>query len=191
MPRRNTLAALTSLALAASAAALVAVAPLAPSRAESPPAGLASSPSLSSSAAVSASASAPRLADDPPPRERSPAPKADEWASGKPTRFERPLPAPCSAVRVREWVRVTCHQNGIFAGTLAGPPEGFWAGLKPPEERNPLFTFQFPVRPGERRLVQIKSGEIHPLYQVLNVSHVWFLSIQWNDGEPPLLVPQL
>ncbi len=80
--------------------------------------GSAPRPAVSGSAALAL----PRFQDDLPPEGKTPVPTNAEWESGLPIRFDRPLPATCSARKVREWVRVHCNHMGARIAFLAGDP---------------------------------------------------------------------
>jgi hypothetical protein len=181
---------LAPLALLIPAALLV---PLAVSHAQGPPS--ASSPLASAAPSASASTAGsettlPRFADDLPPPDRSPRPKPVEWKKGTPFRLDHPLPHECHAVRVREWVRVSCEGLGAAVGIVAGPSEGFNADLTP---ENPVKTyhFEFPMRRGERRLLQVTGTTVSSYDDSLRwAAQPWFLSSQWNEDEAPTLTAQ-
>ena len=171
------------------------------SRAEAPPGPSSSSAAGASRAAPpSAAASArglPRFADDLPPPERSPAPSVAEWKVASAFRFDhdRDLPQECRAARVREWVRVMCSGMGASAGLVAGPAEGFEARVPLPRasKDNPGYLVQFPVRRGERRLIELRGANWDENYMgevALLPGPRAYLSLQWNEGEDPILVAQ-
>jgi hypothetical protein len=182
---------LGALAVLVSAALLV---PLAVSHAQgAPPASAAPAASL---AAPSASASTvggettlPRFADELPPPEKSPRPKPVEWKKATPFRLDHPLRRECTAVRLREWVRVSCEGIGAAVGLVAGPSEGLAVDMEP---ENPIKThrFEFPVRRGERRLLQVTGTSVAGYDDSLWADRPWFLSSQWIEGEAPTLTAQ-
>ena len=100
-------------------------------------------------ASLSASASAQTAS------ERSPVPTAQEWQTATPMQLRRvsPAAAGCKATRVREWLRVRCPQRTFALSLLGGSNEGlaFWIG---PEEQGAPGEVQFPLRRGDRRVLQ-------------------------------------
>ena len=87
--------------------------------------------------------------------ERSPVPTAKEWQTATPMQLSRvsPAAAGCKATRVREWLRVRCAQRTFALSLLGGSNEGlaFWIG---PEEQGAPGEVQFPLRRGDRRVLQ-------------------------------------
>ena len=153
------------------------------------------SPAASSAATVAGArgkpSALPRLADDPPPDEKSEPPKAAEWKTASPLRFDRSPVAACTAARIREWVRVTCEGPGSMASLIAGNGEGWSAlvSIPPPAQAwgSTTHWMQFPVRRGERRLMEIHSLVPGNYGESLYVGPGMILSVQWNEGEPPRL----
>lgn len=158
----------------------------------------ADAPAASSSGATSASASsarplAPRFADDLPPAEATPAPSADEWKAALRIRLDRPLGDGCSASRVREWVRISCVGVGASVGLVAGVADGFTArvGIPGPGASDASVSYwaQFPVRRGDRRLIEVRHAGRGNYDETLYAGNAFYVSVQWNDGEAPMLVP--
>jgi hypothetical protein len=133
-----------------------------PAPAQVPPAGAVSA---AASATVSA-ASAPvgeavPLDVDPPGPEKTKPPSAAEWAKAGKVRLTRtgPAAAPCTAYRVREWLRVRCLGTQPHAMVLLGGSESevsFW--IDHDDRRG--GEVQFPLRRGDRRVVQVWNGEV-------------------------------
>ncbi|MDI3284044.1 hypothetical protein [Polyangium sp. 15x6] len=115
--------------------------------------------------AASASAAAPGeavpLDVDPPGNEKTKSPTFDEWAKATKVRLTRtgPAAAPCTAYRVREWLKVRClgtkpHAMVVLGGDAA--EVSFWIDR---DERQG-GEVQFPMRRGDRRVVQIWTGGV-------------------------------
>jgi len=110
--------------------------------------------------AASASAEAMGLDADPPGAEKSKSPSFDEWTKATKVRLTRtgPAAAPCTAYRVREWLKVRCmgtkpHAMVVLGGDAA--EVSFWIDR---DERKG-GEVQFPVRRGDRRVIQVWTGE--------------------------------
>lgn len=88
--------------------------------------------------------------------EKSKPPTAAEWAAGRQVKLTRisPRAATCTALRVREWLRVRCPMPTFALSLLSGSIEGlsFWIGT---EADNAFGEVQLPLRPGDRRVVQL------------------------------------
>ncbi len=114
-------------------------------------------PSAVPSAGAPAEPPPPPLAADPPGTEKTPLPTAAEWASAARVSLTRvgPAAAACDAYRVREWLRIKCPKLKTFAGSLlAGNVEGIAFWIDPPSEDH-KGSVQFPVRRGDRRIIQL------------------------------------
>jgi hypothetical protein len=114
-------------------------------------------------AAVSAAApgDAVPLDVDPPGVEKTKTPSFAEWAKAQKVRLTRtgPAAAPCTAFRVREWLKVRCigtrpHAMVVLGGDAA--EVSFW--IDNDERRG--GEVQFPLRRGDRRVVQIWTGGV-------------------------------
>jgi hypothetical protein len=166
------------------------IVPLAVSRAEAP----APNASVSASASASAAPRKPRFADDLPSPDKTPVPTAAEWKAATAIRLDRSLPASCSASRVREWVRVTCSGVGASAGLVAGVAEGYSAMVGVPSPGAPdestSYWAQFPVRRGERRLMYLRHAGRGNYDETLYATDAVYVSVQWNEGEAPMLLAQ-
>lgn len=98
---------------------------------------------------------------DPPGPEKSKSPSFDEWSKAPKVRLTRlgPAAAPCTAYRVREWLKVRClgtkpHAMVVIGGDAA--EVSFW--IDKDERRG--GEVQFPMRRGDRRVVQIWAGGV-------------------------------
>jgi hypothetical protein len=124
-----------------------------------------------------------RLDADPPGTEKSPSPKAAEWASASKVKLTRVGPAAsgCIAYKVREWLRVRCPIKTFAVSLLGGSGEGvaFWIG---PEAEQQPGEVQFPMRRGDRRVVEFwtygkdAAGSFMP-------EPAFLVQEQWVDGE--------
>ena len=120
---------------------------------------------------------------DPPGPEKSPAPKAAEWAAAGRVRLTRvgPQAAGCNAIRVREWLRIRCPMKTFAVSLLGGSNEGlaFWIG---PESEQQPGEVQFPLRRGDRRVVEFwtygkdAAGAFMPQPALV-------VQEQWVDGD--------
>jgi hypothetical protein len=147
--------------------------------AQSPPGAATATPAV----AVVANAGAPPLEADPPAGEKSAVPKAAEWAKASPVRLARVGPAAsgCIALRVREWLRIRCPIRTFAISLLGGSNEGvaFWIG---PEAEQQPGEVQFPLRRGDRRVVELwtygkdAEGGFMPQPALVVQEH-------WVDGE--------
>lgn len=191
-----------SLAILGAWSALTAVQRPKLSLADPLPAIASASPSVSASASAATSASAapgairpkfPLFRDDLPPTERSEVPKAPEWKTALRIDFDRRLPIAqnCQLLRIREWVRLSCSGPGSMASHISGPSEGWSARTDPPEPGVPwdktAHFLQFPVRRGERRLMELRAMETGNYGDGLYMTDGRVVSVQWNDGEAPML----
>lgn len=93
--------------------------------------------------------------------EKSKPPTAAEWTAGKHVKLTRVSPpaASCTAIRVREWLRVRCPMPTFALSLLSGSIEGlsFWIGT---EADNQFGEVQLPLRPGDRRVVQLWTSRV-------------------------------
>lgn len=162
------------------------------------PASASASTSVSASPATSAASSAapklPLFRDDLPPPEKSEVPKAADWKTATRIEFDRrpAMGSECQVLRVREWVRLSCTGPGAMASHIAGPSEGWSARTDPPDTNLPWnkasHYVQFPVRRGERRLMELRQMETGNYGDGLFMTGGSIISVQWNEGEPPKLV---
>ncbi|MDI1451382.1 hypothetical protein [Polyangium sp. 6x1] len=126
-------------------------------------------PLLALVAAATASSPAPAQAPgdsaaldvNPPSAEKTKAPTFEEWSKAPKVRLSRtgPAAAPCTAYRVREWLKVRClgtkpHAMVVLGGDAA--EVSFWIDR---DERQG-GEVQFPMRRGDRRVVQIWAGGV-------------------------------
>lgn len=148
----------------------------------------------SGSAARPAPTSAPERASfeaDPPGPEKSAVPTAKEWVDASPVKLTRTSPAAsgCSARRVREWLRVRCPAKTFALSLLGGSNEGlaFWIG---PETEGQFGEVQFPLRRGDRRVIQFWGTKTDPA-GVGELAPALVLQEQWVEGEAAPMVSVL
>jgi hypothetical protein len=148
----------------------------------------------SSSAAPPAQSNAPEPASfeaDPPGPEKSAVPTAKEWVDAASVGLTRRSPAAsgCSARRVREWLRVRCPVKTFAISLLGGSNEGlaFWIG---PEAEGQFGEVQFPLRRGDRRVIQLWGTKTGPA-GVGEVVPSLVLQEQWVEGEAAPMVSVL
>ena len=96
------------------------------------------------------------LESDVPGEEVSKAPTAEEWLAAAPVKLTRQSPraSSCTAIRVREWLRVRCATPTFAISLLGGNIDGlsFWIGG---EAEGRFGEVQLPLRRGDRRVVQL------------------------------------
>jgi hypothetical protein len=133
-------------------ALVAAVSAASPATAQAPPGGAV--PAAAASEAVA-------LDVDPPGIEKTKSPSFQEWAKAQTVRLTRtgPAAAPCTAYRVREWLKIRCigtkpHAMVVLGGDAA--EVSFW--IDHDERRG--GEVQFPLRRGDRRVVQIWTGGV-------------------------------
>lgn len=128
---------------------------------------------------------------DPPGAEKSPPPTAKEWVDASSVKLTRTSPGAsgCSARRVREWLRVRCPVNTFAISLLGGSNEGlaFWIG---PESEGRFGEVQFPLRRGDRRVVQFWGTKTDPA-GVGELAPTLVLQEQWIEGEAAPMVSVL
>jgi len=121
-----------------------------PAPAEAPP---------SSSAAAAPPADGVTLESDPPGPDKSKTPSFDEWAKASKVRLTRagPAAAPCTAYRVREWLKIRCMGIKPHAMVVLGGDAGevsFWIDKDDRQGGEVIL----PLRKGDRRVIQIWTG---------------------------------
>lgn len=170
-------------------------------------ASLSASAPASASAAPSGSAGVPPAQLTPPapltrshiegfPDSRSDTPKPADWASAEPLLVTR-APAACKAVRLREWVRVTCHAAPdveVFgARVVGGAEEGVSIEDAPPvkigRQVSDGLHVVFPLRRGDRRIVTIQTVTWAWRAYSPDENLLYAISALWLEGAPgPTLV---
>jgi hypothetical protein len=119
----------------------------------------------------------PRFAAEPWPESPSPEPSKASFRDAPTVRLSR-SGGGCSAKRVREWLRIACDGNYLlFVG-------GTRAGLSlsaNPQVEGVTSTMTFPVRRGDRRVVELGSG-----WKWMTPFAI--LSEQWLEGDPQPVV---
>jgi hypothetical protein len=123
------------------------------------------------------------LASIAPPPEKSAVPTSSEWQSAASFQASRVSPdtTKCAMTYVREWVRVRCPIKTFAISLLGGSNEGlsFWIG---PEDKDQPGEVQFPLRRGDRRIVQLwgygtdASGGVKAMPRIVIQEH-------WVEGE--------
>lgn len=182
--------------------------PAASALAASSAAGSAASASGSASASASGSGSAraalpPRISENPPGEEKSKTPTVAEWKKSERVTLDGQLATDCEVRRVREWVRITCQDPAASVSLIGGPYEGFAAALSP-WKHEPImgdndmqigvslkggYSFQFPVRRGERRVYEVMIAEFAG-YQGVLPSLDYYAIVAWPEGEEPTILIQ-
>jgi hypothetical protein len=156
-------------------------------------------PTASASGSAGQPAAPPKPLDaEPFPKERTPAPKADEWRDAEPVALTRNTTT-CRAYRVREWIKVRCSGFTVAAvAMIAGPSEGASVfidgapGATKEERENNWFkrnglTVQFPAIQGQGHVFQIfQFGESYDGPGTPEVKHI--LTEHWASGEPAPVV---
>jgi hypothetical protein len=113
---------------------------------------------------------------EPWPEAPSPEPSRAEWRDAPKVRLSRPGGG-CKAKRVREWLRVECSGNYLLF--VGGTRAGLSLSANPELEVTP--TMIFPVRRGDRRVVELGGG-----WKWMTPFAI--LSEQWLDGDPQPVV---
>jgi hypothetical protein len=122
-----------------------------------------------------------------PPSAESPRPHRREWKSAPLIALAR-APDTCEARAIREWVRVSCH-GPLEAMLVGGSHEG--VDLYQGNEWDPPIHVVFPVRRGDRRVIQLYDVERTSRYQPLTVSSGGtIVSESWtpDEGTPTIVV---
>jgi hypothetical protein len=148
-------------------------------------------PSGARSSTVASSAPPASLETDPPSPEKSAVPSAKEWVDAGSVQLTRMSPAAsgCTAKRTREWLRVRCPVKTFALSLLGGSNEGlaFWIG---PEAEGQFGEVQFPLRRGDRRVLQFWGTKTDPA-GVGEVVPSLVLQAQWVEGEAAPMVTVL
>lgn len=123
------------------------------------------------------------------PNDPSKPPTAAEWAVAQPVRINRGNPGPCSASRVREWLRLRCP-GWIGGGLVAGDPKGVSitaSGQVGEEDNHSLTTLVLPLSRDQARIVSfMQLGEE---YNSDSYAEGGMLSVVWRRGHAdPMLV---
>jgi hypothetical protein len=127
----------------------------------------------------------PLYSEEPFPEKRTPMPKAAEWEAAPLRSLDRGSCA-CTVRRVREWIRLTGPWDGGLV-LLGGGVDGL--SLRKGE-------IIFPVRPGDRREIELLVNDHHLFVRGVDDTHVpsfaGVLSEQWIAGdERPAIVANL
>ncbi len=130
--------------------------------------------------------------------EKSKRPTEEQWKSAAPLELPRPHEL-CTAARIEEWVRVTCRSPAPWddyfgARTVGGAYDEVTITDRPnePGEKGVLgVRITFPVRRGDRRLIQLSLEGIAPFrsYRVEEEMGA-MISALWlpEDAEPTITV---
>ncbi|WP_437489757.1 hypothetical protein WME75_11325 [Sorangium sp. So ce1014] len=134
------------------------------------------------------------LEEAPPAPERTPRPAAAEWDAAEPVRLARDRSgAACKARMRREWLRIDCTAPSLAAVRTLGASAGeAWFSLdqKNGEELASGVSVAFPVRRGDRRVIEILAGTSAYRGQI-GISTSFVISEQWLDGDAGPLVSVL
>jgi hypothetical protein len=142
----------------------------------------------------------PSFADEPFPEKSTSFPKPEEWATAAPVAIDRARPvslfaahagdaSPCTARRIREWVRVHCvTMNG--GAVLLGGKSG---GLSIRFDKAGGTEVIIPVRRGDRRAIEVLDSETLT-FKALSAERAKYgftISEQWPPGdERPTIVAE-
>lgn len=124
-------------------------------------------------AGADAAAAAPKLDDikyfalEPPKEEKTPPPKAKEWAEAPETKLVRGS-SNCRVFRVREWIKINCTTVfGARADVVAGNGNDVYFSLREGIDCSEgtdgeslcstVTDMVFPLRRGDRRAIQISA----------------------------------
>ncbi|WP_437970089.1 hypothetical protein WMF04_12660 [Sorangium sp. So ce260] len=134
------------------------------------------------------------LEEAPPGPERTPRPAAAEWDAAEPVQLARDRSgAPCKARMRREWLRIDCTAHSLAVVRTLGASAGeewFWLDQKQGEELASGVSVVFPVRVGDRRVIEILTG-MWAYRGQLGISTSFVISEQWIDGDAGPLVSVL
>ncbi|XXX80234.1 hypothetical protein WMF30_15820 [Sorangium sp. So ce134] len=134
------------------------------------------------------------LEEAPPAPERTPRPAAAEWDGAEPVRLARDRSgAACKARMRREWLRIDCKAHSLAVVRTLGASAGeewFWLDQKSGEEFASGASVVFPVRRGDRRVIEILAG-LWAYRGELGISTSFVISEQWLDGDAGPLVSVL
>lgn len=162
--------------------------------------------SASASASASAATNAPvgppkrepipeKLEKQTVPTEKSPVPTFKEWQEAPPVEVERRSydATSCTVFRVREWLKVKCDMAMGAIHQHSGNPEGVAFWIRPKDD---LYTGMesknggemiFPMRPGDRRLLQFFDVRHDPCIGVGYGPSV-MVDETWIEGDPAPIV---
>ncbi|WP_437730603.1 hypothetical protein [Sorangium sp. So ce1335] len=134
-------------------------------------------------------AAAPRgrvLEAAPPAPEKTPRPAAAEWDAAEPVELARDgSGAACKARMRREWLRIDCAAPSLAVVRTLGASAGeAWFRLdhRPNEELASGVSVVFPVRLGDRRVIEILSGSFEYRGE-MGMTTRFVISEQWLDGD--------
>lgn len=151
--------------------------------------------------AVDAGPPLPSFADEPFPEKSTPFPKPAEWASATPVAIDRARPvtlfathaaskSPCSARRIREWVRVHCATMNGGALLLGGNRDGLSIRF---DKAGGGTEVIIPVRRGDRRVIEMLDTETlsFKAFTSERAKFGFVISEQWPAGdERPAIVAE-
>jgi hypothetical protein len=143
----------------------------------------------------------PSFADEPFPEKSTSFPKADEWASATPVVIDRARPAslfaahaadksPCTARRIREWVRIHCTTMTGGALLLGGNRDGLSIRFDKAAGGTEVII---PVRKGDRREIEMLDSETlsFKMFTAERAKFGFVISEQWPAGdERPTIVAE-
>ncbi|WP_437504929.1 hypothetical protein [Sorangium sp. So ce1099] len=138
------------------------------------------------------------LENAPPVPEGGPRPQAAEWDAAEPVRLARDKGGDaCKARILREWLRIDCTAPSLAVVRTLGASAGeewLWLDHKN-SEQDPLglatgVSVVFPVRPGDRRVIEILSG-IGGYRGEIGLATAFVISEQWLNGDTGPIVSLL
>lgn len=123
------------------------------------------------------------------PSEPSKPPTAADWASARPIRINRGSPGPCTASRIREWLRLRCP-GWIGGGLVAGDPRGVSItafGQIDEMDNHALTILVLPLSRDQARIVSFM--QLGQEYNSDSYAEGGTLSVVWRRGHPdPMLI---
>ncbi|WP_438014261.1 hypothetical protein WMF18_25490 [Sorangium sp. So ce315] len=142
-------------------------------------------------------AAAPRvrvLEEAPPAPERTPRPAAAEWDAAEPVELARDRSgAACKARMRREWLRIDCKGPSLAVVRTLGASAGeewFRLDQQPNDELASSVSVVFPVRLGDRRVMEIISVSFEYRGET-GMTTSFVISEQWLNGDAGPLVSVL
>lgn len=132
------------------------------------------------------------LADHPPLPDRTKTPTTAEWAAADGLNVDgEPR---CTALRVREWLRLRCdiertQQIALLGGTREGTKLAVRRASKDDWWGSTKEEITVPIRRGDHRVIAITTAEMGR-YSAGGPVTETLISEQWLEGESPVVVVQ-